>query len=249
MRVITWNVNSVQSRQQHLLQLVHDRQPDVLLLQELKCEVGKFPFMLLEAEGYVCRTNCQKTYNGVAVLTKQASEVVNHNICTDEARYLEVISDGMRFICVYVPLGAEPDRFKRKLAFLSSLREYLADIKNEIIIVGGDFNVAVDPRDIYAPMPDSCCYAQAARDAIRKILNMGYYDPYRVLHPNSSNYSWWDYRGRGYENNFGMRLDYFLLSPAAVDAVKSCEILEQYRKLERPSDHAPVEVVLSKPHF
>ena len=244
LKVVTWNVNSVNARQAHLIQLIEEQAPDVIMLQELKCESSKFPFMLLESYGYTCNIHSQKSYNGVAILTKGAeSHISNTQLIPDdsEARFIEVLFRNYCLISVYAPLGEGP-KFEYKISFLKKLKEYMAHAlhSQKNFIIGGDFNVALNPIDIYTPLPDSSCYAQRSRDAVRAIINMGYYDPFRVLYPDRVQYSWWDYRGRGYENNLGMRLDYFLVSPAVMDLTKDCQVLENYRRLTVPSDHAPV---------
>jgi exodeoxyribonuclease-3 len=241
-KIITWNVNSVRVRQEQVSELLRTSSPDVLLLQEIKCLESEFP--TFGGHSYV---SGQRAGNGVAVIAKDACEVVRTTLpgfAENEARYLEVLTGGMRLINVYVPFGQSIDdpKFDKKIRFLSCLRDHLRELlfNEERIIVGGDFNVAIEPIDTYATVETAVCYAPAVRRLVHSILHLGYFDVYRALNPGSTEYTWWDYRSRCYERNAGMRLDYFLVSPQAMDSARESEILKEYRALERPSDHVPV---------
>lgn len=246
MRIVTWNVNSIKMRQSHADKLLAEVQPDIVMLQETKCENHNFPTL----PGYYKYCSGQKSYNGVAILTKNDVVCIVNTLDGynyEEARYLEVELNDTIFIDVYVPFGQEigSTKYGQKIEFLTALANRLIKLRGKKIVVGGDFNVAVDPIDIYCNLHDSVCYALELRNMIRGILNSGYYDPFRALNPTMRKFSWWDYRNNAYVRNFGMRLDYFLISPHIMDSATSCSILDAYRALESPSDHVPILLELS----
>jgi len=227
--------------------------PDVVLLQELKCQNEQFPHVEIEDLGYNIAVHGQKTYNGVAILSKFPLDDITRglpNFDDDKARYLEaVVSHGscvMRVASVYVPNGSTPDdeKFQYKLRFLDALRAHLHTLKSydEMIAIGGDYNIA--PTDDDVAIPSAWAGSVLTHDDVRKrwrmIVNSGWVDA-----GQNGQYSWWDYRAGAFEKNNGLRIDHFLLSPQAADKLQRCEVITKLRALEKPSDHAPVRVEVS----
>ena len=249
MKIITWNVNSIGARLQHLLQYLKETAPDIALLQETKTINDNFPRMEIEDLGYNIAIHGQKSYNGVAILSKYPIEDIATVLPGDEndveARYIEAVIKDFRVASVYVPNGMEVghDKFKYKLKFFERLREHAAQLLqyNEKLVMGGDYNVAPAPLDIHDPSIDGAvCYNPAERSHFRAIENLGMTDAFRAANPNTRSFSWWDYRAGAFQHNHGMRIDHLLLSPEAADRLVASEIDDSPRKLERPSDHTPV---------
>jgi exodeoxyribonuclease-3 len=226
----------------------------VLLFQELKCVDEAFPAMEFEERGYNIATHGQKTYNGVAILSKFPLEDVQRGLAGDDsdiqARYIEAVvcahGKAVRVASAYVPNGQEvgSDKFAYKLAFYDRLIAHWKSRLDlhEMAVLGGDFNCAPQTLDVYdhAKLDGSVCYHADERAKLRTLLHMGMYDAFRTLHPDAKQFSWWDYRGGGYARGHGLRIDHILTSPYATDALTSCVIDESPRAKDRPSDHAPV---------
>ena len=257
LKIINWNVNSIKSRISHLITLIKKENPDIIMLQELKCESHKFPYLELEEFGYNTVISGQKTYNGVAILSKHPIEeqtliLPSYDIDDNDtqARYVEITCSInhqiWRFISVYVPNGQEvsSDKYKYKLKFFERLHTHLNILNTyqEKIIIGGDFNVANQDIDVYHPASfiDKICFSQKEKTALRKIINSGFLDNYRILNPYEQQFSWWDYRANSYKQNKGLRIDYFFSNTLALNHLKKSETLEYYRDLKKPSDHAPI---------
>ncbi|MDB2414290.1 exodeoxyribonuclease III [Rickettsiales bacterium] len=256
--IATWNVNSVKSRIQHLLDYLRsDEAPDILLLQEIKCITEAFPSMEVEDCGYNIAVHGQKTYNGVAILSKYPIEDVNTELAgepeDEQARFIEAVicagQKAIRVANVYVPNGQSPDseKFQYKMRFFDRLYEYAKKCLSyeEPFLIGGDYNVAPYPElDVYAPKSlegTICCHRQE-REKFRKLTGLGMIDAFRLSNPHTQQYSWWDYRGGSWQQNKGMRIDHILLSPEAADMVTTSGVNQEIRGLEKPSDHAPVWV-------
>lgn len=248
---ISWNVNSIRSRLSHLQQVLREQQPDVVMLQELKCAATEFPHLEIQAAGYHAYVHGQKTYNGVAVLSKQPAKIVTTTLPGDDsdlqARFIDVeLPGGWRVISVYVPNGQEvgSEKYAYKLAFLRRLCAYAQTLlaSEGKIIIGGDYNVALTDADVHDPKTwqGQILCSPPERQAVYALLHQGWRDTYRQLHPDAHDYSWWDYRGGGFERNLGLRIDYILSSPAASDRLQTSAILRDARGWEKPSDHAPV---------
>ncbi len=236
-----------------MLNWLKENNPEVVLLQELKCETEAFPYMEIEDAGYNVAVSGQKTYNGVAILSKFPLEDVVKKLPGDEAdeqaRYIEAVVSGdkiFRVASVYVPNGGEveSDKWQYKLKFLERLKQHTSELMgyDEIMAIGGDYNVAPEPQDVFDPknLNGTTCFHQKEREKLNSILNLGMTDCFRAVHPEKHQFSWWDYRGGGWEQNKGMRIDHLLLSPEAADLVKTCEIDEKERGKEKASDHVPV---------
>lgn len=254
LRIATWNVNSIKSRLHQLLPWLKETAPDIALLQEIKTTNDTFPSMEIEDLGYNLAIHGQKTYNGVAILSKwHLSDIRTHLPDGDgdmEARYIEAVASikdtAIRVASVYVPNGQSPDseKFQYKLRFLDRLRTHAKSLLTleEMLVIGGDYNVAPAPLDVYDPksLEGTVCFHPQERERLHALCYLGLYDAFRVMHPHTQAFTWWDYRGGGFDNDKGMRIDHLLLSPQATDRLKSCEIAHHLRAGERPSDHAPV---------
>ncbi len=259
--IATWNVNSVKARLSNVLAWLESNPVDILLLQELKCETDAFPAMEFEDRGYNLAIHGQKTYNGVAICSKFPLEDVMRGLpeissrlrgeeVDAQARYIEAlvnIPNGvLRVASAYIPNGQEvgSDKFLYKLNFLDRLyahwQERLA--WNEMAVLGGDFNVAPEAIDVHDPKAweGNILFHPEERARLRALLHLGLYDAFRVKHPTTQQFSWWDYRGGGYERGIGARIDHLLLSGIAVDKLSDVAIDESPRGQEKPSDHAPV---------
>jgi exodeoxyribonuclease-3 len=254
--IASWNVNSVKSRLHQLLPWLREAGPDMVLLQETKTVDHGFPAMEIEELGYHLALSGQKSYNGVAILSKLPLEDVTRalpcleNIPDEEARYIEAVACGegvaLRVASVYVPNGQSTgsEKFPYKLRFLDRLRAHMRQRLEleEIMLLGGDFNVAADPIDLYDPvgLEGTICYHPEERKRFHSLLHLGLTDAFRALHPQEKAFTWWDYRARGFDAQKGLRIDYLLASPQAADRMTDCRILEKMRGGEKPSDHAPV---------
>lgn len=256
--IATFNVNSIKARLPNVLAWLDAAKPDIALLQELKCVDEAFPAMEIEERGYNLALHGQKTYNGVAILSKFPLEDVTRGLGGDDsdiqARYIEAVvsvpGSAIRVASAYVPNGQDvaSDKFPYKLKFLERLRAHWQErlSYHEVAVLGGDFNVAPAPIDVFDAkvLEGTVCYHPAERERLRALFHLGFYDAFRLLHPQEQQFSWWDYRGDGYERGLGLRIDHLLLSPMAADRLKNCIIDEAPRREEKPSDHAPVIATL-----
>ncbi len=250
MRIATWNINSVRARMPLLTAWLERIQPDILLLQEIKCETEAFPRMEIESLGYTSLVWGQKAYNGVAILSKHPIHEARLGLSglaqDPEARYVEATIENIRIASLYVPNGnpVESDKYPYKLDWLARLKHRAAELlKSERpVILGGDYNVIPTPQDVYDPAgwEKDALYRLPTRRAFREILNLGYTDIFRAHHPAQEAYSFWDYQGGAWPQNKGLRIDQFLLSPEAVDRCRDCRIDADARGEEKASDHAPV---------
>lgn len=252
--IATWNVNSVKARLEHLLAWLDRAKPDVVLLQELKCVEDEFPRLELESRGWHLTVRGQKTYNGVAVLSRLPIVEEWRELDGDggEARYLEAgLEGGLRVASIYVPMGQSTasDRYPFKLNFLDAVRARARNLLEREItfVLGGDYNVAPGPDDVFdaAAMAGQVLYTDEERRRFRRLLNTGLTDAFRILHPEPAQFSWWDYRGGGWQRNLGLRIDHLLLSPQAADRLEDAGIDKTPRGWDKASDHTPVWCRLS----
>lgn len=253
-RVATWNVNSVKVRLTQLLEWLRKDNPDIVLLQEIKCTNDTFPAMEIEDLGYNLAVRGEKTYNGVAILSKfPLSDIVRElpgNAEDTRARYVEAVASlpgsAMRVASVYVPNGqtSDSDKFQYKLSFLNRFHAYVQRLMmhEEALVIGGDYNIAPFDTDAHDPRAwqGSVLTHHEVRACFRRILNMGMQDAFRLCHPGLSAYSWWDYRANAFASDNGLRIDHLLLSPQAADRLTGCVIEKEMRSVEKASDHTPV---------
>lgn len=256
MKIACWNVNSIKSRSLQVLEWIAKEDPDILMLQELKCEEAAFPMLEFSHLNYNYAISGQKTYNGVAILSKYPIDEIKTNFegnpIPDQARFVEITFNAdigySRAICVYVPNGGEvnSEKFEIKIEFYKAFRKYLQSIKSndEYIMIGGDYNVAPFDIDVYEPahLQHSTCFTLTERELFRSILNDGWLDLYRLNNPYEEEFSWWDYRARGFEHNKGMRIDMILGNPKFANQMEDFTMDREVRGKEKASDHIPIFV-------
>jgi exodeoxyribonuclease-3 len=249
MKVATWNVNSLRVRLPHLLDWLAVNAPDAMCLQETKCDDAAFPADELRSAGYSSVHFGQRAYNGVAILTRTSGEAAHRGIPEfpdDQSRVIAMDVDGMRVVSVYVPNGQSvgSDKYAYKLRWLEALAAWLArELEaHPRLAVLGDFNIAPEDRDVYDPAAwaGQVLASEPERSALRRILALGFVDSFRLFDQPDRSYTWWDYRMNAFRRKMGLRIDHALLSPALAGECRSCTIDVAPRKLERPSDHAPV---------
>lgn len=247
MKIATWNVNSLKVRLPHLLDWLAANPVDVVCLQETKTEDKNFPLADLEAAGYRVAYSGQKTYNGVAILSRAAISDVQCGMPDFEDEQKRVIAatiNGVRIVCVYIPNGQslDSDKFQYKLEWLAALNLWLKDelAKHPKLALLGDYNIAPEDRDCHDPVAwqGNILVSEPERDAFKGLLSLGLRDAFRLFEQAEKSYSWWDYRMLGFRRNLGMRIDHILIS--ADLQCSGCIIDKTPRKLERPSDHTPV---------
>ncbi len=255
MKLATWNVNSLKVRLPHVLDWLEANKPDVLCLQETKVQDQNFPLDEITEAGYQSAFIGQKTFNGVALLSKKAGKDVVTGIPGYEDLQKRVIAatyDDVRVICVYIPNGesVESDKYQYKLKWLKALHTWLQEelVKYPKLSLLGDYNIAPEDRDTYdaAAWKGKVLCSQLERDAYQGFLDLGLTDSFRQFDQPDKSYTWWDYRMMAFRRNRGMRIDHILLSESLSQQCTSCVIDKAVRKLERPSDHAPVMVELTK---
>ena len=256
MKITTWNVNSLTARLQHVLDWTAANPVDVLCLQELKLTDDKFPLDAIRAAGYEhCAVFGQKTYNGVAVMSRAPVRDVVKNIVgfeDDSSRVIAVTLDTpqgeLRLVNGYFVNGQAPgsDKFAYKMNWLRGLHGYLqAELaRHPRLVLLGDFNITPEDRDSFDPegLRETIHHTTEERDHFRQLLALGLADAFRLFDQPEKSYSWWDYRMLGYQKNRGLRIDHILVSEALKPVVKSCAIDRVPRKWKQPSDHAPVTV-------
>jgi exodeoxyribonuclease-3 len=249
MKIATWNVNSLNVRLPHVLEWLAAQQPDVLVLQEIKQVTEAFPTEALAEAGYQSIANGQKTYNGVAVISrKPANDPVLEfpNFEDSQRRVLAATVDGVRVVDLYIPNGSEvgSEKYAYKLAWLDALRAFLANemSHHEKLVVLGDFNIAPADADVHDPEKwgDAILCSPAERQALKDLFDLGLTDVFRNFEHPEKTFSWWDYRAAGFRRNAGLRIDLILTSDVMTDACTSSYVDREPRAWERPSDHAPV---------
>ena len=255
MRIATWNVNSINARLDTVERWVAQEQPDVVCMQELKCVDEKFPAEPFERLGYNIAVHGQKTYNGVAILSKHPLEDVRRGLpgddADDQARYLEAVISGprpVRVASIYLPNGnpVATDKFTYKLAWMRRLEAHARDILalEEPAALVGDFNVIAEPRDAEHPKDweGDALFRPETRAAFRQLKWLGFTDAYLQADGAPGAYSFWDDQAGAWPRNNGIRIDFALLTPQAADTLRGCVIHRDVRGWEKPSDHVPVVV-------
>ncbi len=250
MRIVTWNVNSLRVRLPRLLELLHQHRPDVACLQETKCAPDTFPTAELEAAGYEGVHHSAGQWAGVAILARRPLALSDPRLelagapVGGEARWCEALIDGTRFASVYAPNGRALDspEFPRKLAFLDAVVARVDALKTPRLLIAGDLNIAPSDLDVYDPpaFAGSTHVTPAERSRLQAILDRGLHDAYRELHPDTVQYTWWDYRAGHFHKGLGLRIDLALVSTELAAGLRSCGIDRDYRKGFKPSDHAPL---------
>lgn len=236
MKIISWNVNSIRARIENFLDVAKKFNPDIFLLQETRVDDPQFPFGAFSNLGYNIKIKGQKGRNGVAIFSKFRIEDAEDDFC-EEARFLHAFTGGIFVTCVYVPNGQEvgAPMYYYKLEFLEKLREKMLQLKDEIYVVGGDFNVGPYPRDIYIKGYDGIAGSEPERRAVAEIRSAGFKDMLE-----NDGYTWWSYRQRDFKLNNGFRLDHFYMPHKAQEVFAEGRVLTEVREQQRPSDHAPI---------
>ena len=249
MKIATWNVNSLKVRLPQVMEWLHKEQPDVLALQEIKMLDEFVPVAELNALGYQVIASGQRTYNGVAILSKQPAVSVIKDLPgldDPQRRVLAATVGNLRVINLYIPNGQSlaSEKYQYKMTWLEKLLFFLKmELQNhEKLVVVGDFNIAPAEIDVHDPKvwADSVLFSPAERATFAAMLDLGLVDCYRSTHPEAQEYSWWDYRLYAFKRNLGLRIDHILASNDLVKLCKDCQIDKTPRSWERPSDHAPV---------
>lgn len=253
MKLATWNVNSLKVRLPHLLDWLATTQTDVVCLQETKLEDAKFPLAEIEAAGYHVAYSGQKTYNGVAIVSRLPLTDIQAGIpgfVDEQKRVLSACIGDIRVVCVYIPNGQslDSDKYVYKLAWLDALHAWLQDelTRHPRLALLGDYNIAPEDRDVHDPAAwaGNILVSEPERERFRGLLQLGLADAYRLFEQAEQSFSWWDYRAAGFRRNLGLRIDHILLSPPLAGACIAAEIDKAPRRLERPSDHTPVVATL-----
>ena len=253
MKLATWNVNSLKVRLPQVLQWLESSPVDVLCLQETKLTDDKFPVAEIEAAGYQVAFTGQKTYNGVAILSRHPiTEVVKNNplFPDEQQRIISATIEGMRIVCAYVPNGQAvgSDKYEYKLRWLEALIQWLeAEVQQfPSLALLGDYNIAPTDADVHDPAAwqDQVLVSAPERAAFERLCALPLADAFRLFPQAEKLYSWWDYRQMAFRRNRGLRIDHILLSPALVQRCTACEIDKLPRKWEQPSDHTPVIATL-----
>lgn len=255
-KLATWNVNSLTVRLPQVLDWLQTNPVDVLALQELKMTDDKFPHAAFAAAGYQSACFGQKTYNGVALISREPAHNLVRNVpgfADDMARVISADVNGIRVVGAYFPNGQEPgsDKFEYKLAWLGGLRSWLRAelLTHPDLVLMGDYNITFDDADVWDPegMRDQIHCTDEERYELNALVALGLTDAHRLFPQPAKSYSWWDYRDFGFRRNRGMRIDHILVSQTLKPRVQACWIDKTPRKNERPSDHAPVVVELKAP--
>jgi exodeoxyribonuclease-3 len=253
MKLATWNVNSLKVRLPQVLDWLAANPIEVLCLQETKQQDADFPEDELQAAGYHSVFVGQRTYNGVAILSREKASDVQTGIPGFEDEQKRVIAatfGDLRVVCVYIPNGQsiDSDKYQYKLGWLRALHDWLKQemVRYPKLVLLGDYNIAPEDRDVHDPAAwvGNVLVSEPERDAFRALQALGLKDSYRLFEQPEKTFSWWDYRMMAYRRNMGMRIDHILISEPLVPQCKSCVIDKAPRKLERPSDHTPVVVEL-----
>ena len=254
LRITTWNVNSLKVRLPQVLAWLASHQPDALCLQETKTEDASFPLAEIEQAGYHAVFAGQKTYNGVAILSRATAVdpvMAVPGFDDPQKRVLAATINGVRVVCLYVPNGqsVDSDKYQYKLAWLQAVTAWL---KNELashasMAVVGDFNIAPADLDVHDPKAwaGQVLCSDAEREALRQLMAIGLRDALRMLEPEAQIFTWWDYRMNAFKRKMGMRIDHILISETLAARCRACAVDLEPRRHERPSDHAPVSATFS----
>lgn len=249
MKIVSWNVNSLKVRLDHVLKWSIENNPDVLAIQETKLTDENFPAKAITDAGFHVIYSGQPTYNGVAIISSSpAIDVITDipELDDPQRRILAATINNVRIINLYVVNGSEPgsDKFRYKMDWLEKVTKFISEqmLQYDHVVVLGDFNIATDDRDVYDPnyWHGKILCTDDERQKLDKILDLGFDDSFRLLHDDAGHYSWWDYRMAGFQRNLGLRIDLILTSETMSEMLTSAYIDKEPRTWERPSDHTPV---------
>ena len=255
MKIISWNVNSVRARAENILSYIKDSNPDILFLQEIKTQNDSFPFEIFKKIGYESYVFGQKSYNGVAFLSKFKVDNINYNFIKDKLKQSRIITGEIvinkkkiKIINIYTPNGNPVDtekyEYKKKWLdlFVKSIKKELSINSN--IIISGDFNIIPEEIDVYDAKryENDALFRLEIRKKFRELLNLGFNDVYRHFNKSKQEYTFWDYFAGSWQKNYGMRIDHFLLSNNLINNAKNININKKPRSKVKPSDHTPIEL-------
>ncbi len=246
MKIATLNINSINAHLEVFLKFLLKDAPDIILLQEIKTEYNSFPFFEINAAGYQAKVLGQKGYNGVAILSKESIKLREENLPDFEdmqARYLEVLYKDIVISSVYMPNGNPlgSDKFDYKLKFMDAFYDHASNLlkEHDKVVLGGDFNVILSAFDVYDEnaFKDNALYAKEVRQKLTALKYLGYYDTFKMLHPNDVGYTYWNYAAGAFERDMGLRIDYLWCSASMIEKLKECTVQKDLRQGEKTSDH------------
>jgi len=255
MKIVTYNINGIGARLQNLLKWLNQTSPDVVCLQELKSPQEKFPADAIRDAGYQVIWHGQKSWNGVAILSKGPTPVELRRVLPGDpedvhSRYIEATLDDVLLACLYLPNGnpAPGPKFDYKLGWMERLIKHGAELirADRPVVLAGDFNVIPTPKDVYKPerWVEDALFRVETREAFGRLMSQGWTDAIRALHPDETIYTFWDFFRDAYGRNAGLRIDHLLLNPAAAARLKGAGVERDVRGWEKPSDHAPTWIEL-----
>ena len=257
MIISSWNVNSVRARIENIKSYLLKYKPDIVMMQEIKTEDVNFPYDDFSAMDYESHVFGQKSYNGVAIISKGKLKNIKTDLIKDKLKQSRIISAELEYkkkniqlINIYTPNGnpVDTDKYKYKKQWLDDLIKQLKSLskKNSNIILAGDFNIIPAPEDVYNPksFEDDALFRLEIRKRFREIINLGFFDTYRYIYPDKEGYTFWDYMSGAWQKNNGMRIDHFLVSSSLIDSIKDVKINKYPRGREKPSDHTPIEIII-----
>ena len=258
MKIISWNVNSVRARVENIINYIKDSHPDILFLQEIKTQDENFPYEVFKKAGYHSYVFGQKSYNGVAFLSKDKIDNIRNDFIKDDLNQSRVISGlisvnnkKIRLINIYVPNGnpVDTDKYTYKKQWLTLFNKAVQRelFTNSNIIISGDFNVIPEENDVYDAKryENDALFKLEIRKKFRELINLGFNDVYRFINKSKQEYTFWDYFAGSWQKNYGMRIDHFLLSNNLIENVKSININKNPRSKTKPSDHTPIELIIN----
>ena len=258
MIISSWNVNSVRARIDNIKSSLHKYKPDILMMQEIKTEDVNFPYDDFSSMDYESHVFGQKSYNGVAIISKKKLKNVKIDLIKDKLKQSRIITaeldykkKNIQLINIYTPNGnpVDTEKYNYKKQWLNDLIKQLKSLskKNSNIILAGDFNIIPAAEDVYNPksFEDDALFRLEIRKKLREMLNLGFSDVYRHFNDSKEGYTFWDYMRGAWQKNNGMRIDHFLVSNSLIDQVKAININKDPRGREKPSDHTPIEITLA----
>ena len=258
MIITSWNVNSVRARVENIKEYLQKFSPDVVMMQEIKTQDETFPYDEFSALNYESHVFGQKSYNGVAIISKHKLDNIKIDLIKDKLKQSRIISAELKYkkkniqlINIYTPNGNPVDTEKNsyKKEWLDSLIKQLKTLskKNENIILAGDFNILPSAEDAYniKEFEDDALYRLEIRKKLREIINLGFHDAYRHIHSDKEGYTYWDYMRGAWQKNNGLRIDHFLVSSSLLNIIKNVKINKDPRGKKKPSDHTPIEIELT----
>ena len=258
MIISSWNVNSVRARIENIKEYLKKFSPDVMMMQEIKTPDENYPYEDIKSLKYENYVYGQKSYNGVAIISKKKLNNIQKDIFKDKNKQSRIISAEIKhkqknvlLVNIYTPNGnpVNTEKYIYKIYWLDSLIKKLKSLskQNENIIIGGDFNIIPTAEDVHDPKnyEDDALFRLEIRKKLREIINLGFHDAYRFIHPEQEGYTFWDYTSGAWQKNNGMRIDHFLVSSSLINTIKNVKINKFPRGRQKPSDHTPIEIELA----